>query len=64
MPAASMMRLASTAFSLTSARSTARRSAARGRPVDGGARPKLAIEAAYAQHARGTRSPCAGGVGG
>jgi len=60
MPAASMMRLASTAFSLKSARSTAQRSAARGRPVEGGARPRQSLRAAFAQPARGTRSLSAG----
>ena len=60
MPAASMMRLASTAFSLKSARSRAQRSAALGRPVEGGARPRQAIRAAFSQSARGTRSLSAG----
>lgn len=56
MPAASMMRLASTTFSLKSARSNAHRLAARGRPAKGGTRPRQSIRAGFAQPVRGTRS--------
>lgn len=64
MPVASMMRLASSAFSLKSERSRARRSAARGRPVHSGGRPRRTIRAASAQTAsaqptRGSRSQAA-----
>ncbi len=53
MPAASLMRLASKAFELKSARHRARRAAARGRIPDGGVRPRQALRPASAQPARG-----------
>ncbi len=56
MPAASMMRLASSAFSMKTARARAQRAAARGLPVEGGVRPRQAIRAAFAQTVRVTRS--------
>ncbi len=60
MPAASLMRLASTAFSLQSARKNARRAAARGRPAAGRTRPRQSLKAAFAQPARASRGPSAG----
>ncbi|MGE0797356.1 MAG: hypothetical protein AB7G13_24575 [Lautropia sp.] len=55
MPAASLMRLASSSFSLKTARSRAIQSAARGVAVERGVRPRRAIRAALAQTMRAGR---------